>query len=181
MPRRLVVSLIVVASLVAVAPRAPAAIAPGRLAIGDSVMQGAADELRATFFRIVDTAISRQFSTADDRIRYWRSRGKLPENVVVHLGNNGYVVGTDCNAAVMAAGSGRNVFLVTVKVPRFWQRTNNERLRACAGRFSYAYLIDWFGYSRNHPAWFYADGYHLTPTGQQAYASFLAREIKAIA
>jgi len=168
-------------SLAPAAPAAPAAVKPGRLGIGDSVMAGAKDELHDKYFRIVDTATSRQFSAADDRIRYWKGQGKLPENVVVHLGNNGHVFGTDCNAAVRAAGSARNVFLVTVKVPRFYQKTNNERLRACANRFGYAYLIDWFTHSRNHPAWFYSDGYHLTPTGQRAYASFIAQKVKAVA
>jgi hypothetical protein len=181
MPRVLVVSLVVVASILAATPGASSSVRPGRIGIGDSVMQGAEGELRSLFFQTVDTAVSRQFSLADDRIRYWRSRGRLPRNVVVHLGNNGYVQPADCNAAVTAAGSGRNVFLVTVKVPRFWQRMNNERLRACADRFSHAYLIDWYGYSRSHPAWFYDDGYHLRPTGQQAYASFVAQRVKAVA
>ena len=57
----------------------------------------------------------------------------------------------------------------------------HERLRACADRFGYAYLVDWFNHSRNHPSWFYSDGYHLTPTGQRAYASFIVQRIKAVA
>lgn len=180
MARRLVVVLTVVAALVVSAPGASGEVAKGRLGIGDSVMAGAAGELHDVFFRIVDTATSRQFSAADDRVRYWKSRGKLPENVVIHLGNNGWVYPADCNAAVTAAGSARNVFLVTVKVPRFWQKTNNDRLRACAGRYSYAYLIDWSSYSRSHASWFYSDGYHLTATGQRAYASYIAQRIKAL-
>jgi hypothetical protein len=180
MARRVTVALAVVVSLMATAPGASGEIAKGRLGIGDSVMAGAKDELRALYFRVVDTSTSRQFSAADDRVRYWRSRGKLPENVVIHLGNNGWVYPTDCNAAVKAAGSARNVFLVTLKVPRFWRETNNARLRACADRFSYAYLIDWFAYSKGHSSWFYADGYHLTATGQRAYAAFIASRVKAL-
>jgi hypothetical protein len=180
MARRLMVVLTVVAALVTTAPGASGEVAKGRLGIGDSVMAGAVGELHDVFFRIVDTATSRQFPVADDRIRYWKSRGKLPENVVVHLGNNGWVEPAACNAAVTAAGSARNVFLVTVNVPRFWRQTNNERLRACAGRYSSAYLIDWYGYSRGHSSWFYSDGYHLTSTGQRAYASYLAQRVKAV-
>lgn len=180
MARRLTVVLTVVAALVATTPAASGEVAKGRLGIGDSVMAGAAGELHDAFFRIVDTATSRQFSTADDRVRYWRSRGKLPENVVIHLGNNGWVEPAACNAAVTAAGSARNVFLVTVKVPRFWRQTNNERLRACADRYASAYLIDWYAYSRSHPSWFYSDGYHLTSTGQRAYASFVAQRVRAV-
>ena len=180
MARRLTVVLTVVAALVTTAPGASGEVAKGRLGIGDSVMAGAVGELHDVFFKIVDTATSRQFSAADDRIRYWKSRGKLPENVVVHLGNNGWVEPAACNAAVTAAGSARNVFLVTINVPRFWRQTNNERLRACAGRYSYAYLIDWYAYSRGHSSWFYSDGYHLTSAGQRAYASYLAQRVKAV-
>jgi hypothetical protein len=178
--RRLTVVLIVVAALATSVPGASGEVARGRLGIGDSVMAGAAGELRDVYFRIVDTVISRQFSAADDRIRYWRSRGKLPENVVIHLGNNGWVEPAACSGAVTAAGSARNVFLVTVKVPRFWRQTNNERLRACADRYSNAYLIDWYAYSRSHPSWFYSDGYHLTSTGQRAYASYIAQRVKTV-
>ena len=39
--------------------------------------------------------------------------------------------------------------------------------------FPRALLIDWINYSRNHPSWFAADGYHLTPTGQASYAAFI--------
>ena len=181
MAGRVVVVSLVALSLTSLAlPGASAAVKPGRLGIGDSVMAAARAELRARSFRVMDTATSRQFSAADDRIRYWKSRGKLPRNVVIHLGNNGYVQPTDCNAAVRAAGRAREVFLVTLKVPRFYRATNNERLRACANRFSYAHLIDWFTYSKSRSSWFYADGYHLTPTGQRAYASYIVRRIKAL-
>jgi hypothetical protein len=179
--RRVVVVSVVALSVLSLAlPIASAAVKPGRLGIGDSVMAGARAELRERFFRVVDTATSRQFSAADDRVRYWKSRGKLPKNVVIHLGNNGYVQPTDCNAAVRAVGSARNVFLVTLKVPRFYRATNNDRLRACANRFPHAHLIDWFSYSKSHGAWFYADGFHLTPTGQRAYAAYVVRRIKAL-
>ena len=177
-PRIVLVSLLVT-SLLAVAYPASAAIRAGRLAIGDSVMKAATTQLKNRGFRIVDTATSRQFSQADDRIRYWRSRGKLPRNVVVHLGNNGYIYDGDCARAVKAAGAGRTIFLVTVKVPRRWQAPNNRRLRDCASRFARARLIDWYGYSKGHGAWFYSDGYHLTPTGRAKYASFIAGKVAA--
>lgn len=142
-------------------------------------MKAATTQLKNRGFRIVDTTTSRQFSQADDRIRYWRSRGKLPRNVVVHLGNNGYIYDGDCARAVKAVGAGRTIFLVTVKVPRQWQAANNRRLRDCASRFGRARLIDWYRYSSGHGAWFYSDGYHLTPTGRAKYASFIAGKVAA--
>ena len=110
------------------------AIEAGRLGIGDSVMLGAREELHARGFRIVDAVESRQFYSAASRVRYWKGAGKLPKNVVIHLGNNGIVLRSDCSHAVQAAGR-RRVFLVTLKVPRSWRVVDNRRLRRCARRF----------------------------------------------
>lgn len=143
-----------------------------KLAIGDSVMRGAANELRARGFR-VNTTVSRQFSDAPGLVRQLRRAGRLPRTVVIHLGNNGIVEPPDCRRAVRAAGN-RRVFLVTVKVPRAYRAPNNRKLRACARRHG-ARIIDWYGFSRSHGGWFYRDGFHLTPIGQRNYARLIAR------
>src|SRR5215471_15508685 len=146
----------------------------GRLGIGDSVMLGAKSELKAHGFGVVDAVVSRQFYLAANRVRYWKSLGKLPRNVVIHLGNNGIVLLSNCYNAVGAAGH-RKVFLVNLKVPRSWRRLDNRHLRACAKHFSNAYLINWFRYSHDHPSWFAPDGFHLTATGARAYAGLVSR------
>jgi hypothetical protein len=99
---------------------------------------------------------------------------------VIHLGNNGIVRASDCSHAVQAAGIHRHVFLVTLKVPRSWRILDNRRLRLCARRFANAHLIDWYANSHDHPGWFARDGYHLTASGQTAYASLIARRIAAV-
>jgi len=158
---------------------ASATIRAGRLGIGDSVMLGAKDELHAHGFGIVDAVKSRQFYSAPSRVRYWREAGKLPKNVVLHLGNNGVVVLSDCYHAVKAARH-RKVFLVNLKVPRDWRAVDNRRLHRCAKHFRRAYLIDWYGHSHDHPGWFASDGYHLTGTGAAAYASFVSHRIASV-
>ena len=162
-----------------VAEPAAARIKAGRLGIGDSVMLGAKDELHSHGFGIVDAVKSRQFYSAPSRVRYWRDAGKLPRNVVLHLGNNGIVLLSDCYHAVEAARH-RKVFLVNLKVPRDWRALDNRRLRRCAKHFQRAYLIDWYGHSHDHPRWFAKDGYHLTATGAAAYASFVSRRIASV-
>jgi len=159
---------------------AAGSIRAGRLGIGDSVMLGAKDELRARGFGVVDAAVSRQYYVAPARVQYWKRLGKLPKNVVIHLGNNGTVRASDCSHAVQAAGIHRHVFLVTLKVPRSWRAVDNHRLRLCARRFANAYLIDWYADSHDHPGWFARDGYHLTASGQTAYAWLVARRIAAV-
>jgi hypothetical protein len=155
------------------------AIKAGRLGIGDSVMLGAKSQLKAHGFGIVDAVVSRQYYGAPSRVVYWRRLGKLPKNVVIHLGNNGIVLLSDCYHAVQAARN-RNVFLVNLKVPRSWRILDNKTLRRCARHFARAYLIDWYGYSHDHPGWFAKDGYHLTGTGASAYAGLISRRIAAV-
>jgi hypothetical protein len=172
------VVLVLVGILCLPAEPAVGAIKPGRLGIGDSVMLGAKGELKGHGFSVVDAAVSRQYYGAAGRVRYWKSRGKLPRNVVIHLGNNGIVLLSDCYHAVQAAGH-RKVFLVTLKVPRSWRKLDNHRLRRCAKHFANAHLIDWYGVSHDHPGWFAKDGYHLTGSGARAYTGLISRRIAA--
>jgi hypothetical protein len=179
MRARALASVVAITAVVATALPSAAAIKSGRLGIGDSVMLGAREELHARGFGIVDAVTSRQFYSAASRVRYWKGAGKLPKNVVIHLGNNGIVLRSDCSHAVQAAGR-RRVFLVTLKVPRSWRIVDNRRLRRCARRFGNAYLVDWYRHSHDHPGWFAKDGYHLTRSGATAYAGLISRRIAAV-
>jgi hypothetical protein len=153
------------------------AIKKGRLGLGDSVMLGAKSNLNAKGIK-VDATVSRQYSAAPGIVRSRRNAGTLPKKLIVHLGTNGYIEPSDCNAVVKAARS-RSVYLVTLKVPRPWRTTNNKRLRSCAKRHARATLIDWYAYSKGHDSWFVGkDGYHLTTVGRQKYAGLIGRRTK---
>jgi len=180
--RRLFVVALIAAGLVSVMfpAAAGAQVRPGRLGIGDSVMLGAKVDLLHHGFRIVDAVESRQFYLIVGILHHWKRLGKLPKDVVIGLGTNGTVDLSDCYAAVRAAGSDRHVFLVNLKVPRAYRVGDNARLAQCAGHFRNAYLIDWYHYSVGHPGWFYSDGFHLRPSGRQAYATYVSQRIAAL-
>ena len=154
-------------------PPARAAIPPGHLAIGDSVMLAAKDELVAQGFR-VNATVSRQFRDAVPLVKRIKEAGKLRRKVVIHLGNNGILIdAADCNRISEIAGPNRTVYLVNLKIPRSYRSFQNQQLAACAERRANTELVNWFRFSRDHAAWFAADGFHLTSTGQARYATFL--------
>jgi hypothetical protein len=173
--RRFCVALVVLAVLVSA--DAAGAIPGGRYAIGDSVMLGAKSRLVARGF-VVDVKKSRQFSEAVGIVKRKKRHGLLRRRIVIHLGTNGVLIqASDCDTIARLAGRHRRVYLVTVTGPTKYpkiRKAQNIRLRACADRHRNTLLIDWYGYSRGHGAWFY-DGMHLTQKGQRAYASLLDR------
>ena len=125
---------LLVVLLAFVATPAGAAIPPGRLAIGDSVMLGAKDELVARGFR-VNATVSRQFRDAVPLVERLKAAGRLRRKVVIHLGTNGILIqAADCNRISEVAGPNRTVFLVTLKIPRWYRSVQNEQLAACAER-----------------------------------------------
>jgi hypothetical protein len=175
MPQVFRVVVVLVLGAVALGPMGPAAavIPAGRYAIGDSVMLGAKEELNGRGIK-VNAVVSRQFRDAVPLVEQLKAAGRLRKKVVIHLGNNGILIdAADCNRISEVPGPNRTVYLVNLKIPRSYRRTQNERLAACAQRRSNTLLIDWFHYSRSHPSWFAADGFHLTAEGQTKYASFV--------
>jgi len=154
--------------------RRPATVAPssGVLAVGDSVMLGAADALRARIGGVdVDAAVSRQFGTGIDILRSRRDAGQLPGTVVVHLGTNGPIDGASCEA-LMNVLAGRRVLIVSLHVPRDWEAGNNAVLRDCAYRHG-AGIADW-SVIAGRPGQLAGDGYHLSGDGAAAYADLVA-------
>jgi len=171
-------TLALTASLAAGAA-AEAAPSRDRLALGDSVMLGARTALKSKGFR-VDATTSRQAYSAPALLK--AKGAKLPENVVVHLGTNGTFPLDTCKRVVKVAGPERRVFLVTVFVPRSWERSNNATIRKCAksfpdGRVS---VIDWNSLASKHPGWFYGDHVHLKPAGAAAFARLLDTSVDEV-
>ncbi|HKU39181.1 MAG TPA: acyltransferase family protein, partial [Polyangiales bacterium] len=163
------------AHLSSVAPPQPAPVKATRvLAIGDSVMLGAARHLHAPGAQItVDAMVGRQASAVLDLLAERRAEGPLPPLVVVHIGNNGTLREQQFEAMMRLLADVPQVVFVNTKVPRRWQDPNNAVLAAGARRHARVRLVDWLSYSEGHPEWFRKDGYHLLPVGAEAYAALL--------
>ncbi len=173
--RHLIVAALMIAVLaLSVVPASAGGIPKGKVAIGDSVMLGAKRGLQRKGIR-VDATVSRQFGALPSVIKQMRRAGRLRKTVIVHLGNNGYVEPAACRKAVRLAPK-RQIYLVTVKVPRVWRRANNKRLARCANTYARVHLIDWYKRSKSHGDWFARDGYHLTSRGARRYAGILSNQ-----
>ncbi|MGV1004280.1 MAG: hypothetical protein ACOYEV_05825 [Candidatus Nanopelagicales bacterium] len=141
-----------------------------RLVIGDSLTVSVAGKLSQRGFT-VDAKVGRQFAAA--RAILAARRNAIPANLVLALGTNGPVPVKLCTT-IVADAEAKRVFLVTNRVPRAWESGNNRNLRKCAAAFpGRVAVIDWFSESDSRDAYFRSDGYHLSPSGQAAFARML--------
>jgi hypothetical protein len=143
------------------------------LAIGDSVMLGAARRLSNLGFE-VDARCARNPSEGLSILRQRRRRGTLPEVVVMALGTNVVISRHDLRRMLRAVGRRRTLMLVTPY--RQWHPFHTRPMRRVARhRRKRAKLVDWSSRAERHREWFVRDGTHLRPDGVNAYARLLKR------
>ncbi len=141
------------------------------MAIGDSVMLGAAPALSAKG-AVVDAQVNRQGTTGAEMIEALRDMGALPNVLVIHLGTNGPASQQTYDRIVTAASTVPYLLFLTVRADRVWTADNNQRIHDLEVRYpGQVHLLDWAEVSNQCPGdCFYGDGIHLRPAGQQFYA-----------
>jgi hypothetical protein len=146
------------------------------LAVGDSVMLGAAPQLRRRGFEI-DVRGCRQMSEGLSLLSARRAAGTLPDVVVVALGTNWTVTTGQIRAALRILGPERVLGLVTPPEVGGVASSDQAVMRAAGRRWRLRVkVLDWVGVSAGH-SWTW-DGMHLTPDGAAAYARLLSRAFK---
>jgi peptidoglycan/LPS O-acetylase OafA/YrhL len=145
------------------------------VALGDSVMLGAAEELQARGFQ-VDAMQSRQMNSFVPTMQTLRDNGTFGSVVVVHLGTNGGFSDETLDGMLATLAEVPVVLLLTAKADRGWVGDNNAKLRAVPARYPNVAVIDWEVLSASCPGrCFYDDGIHLTQAGQDYYASIVGQ------
>jgi peptidoglycan/LPS O-acetylase OafA/YrhL len=145
------------------------------VALGDSVMLGAAEELQARGFQ-VDAQQSRQMNTFVPTMQALKDNGTFGSVVVVHLGTNGPFSQETLDAMLATVADVPVVLLLTGKADRAWIAANNERLRAVPAVYPNVTVVDWEVLSATcEGRCFYDDGIHLTQSGQNFYADVIGR------
>ena len=148
---------------------------PPPLAVGDSVMLGAMDELVAAGFE-VDTRGCRQMTEGLELLRARARAGRLAATVVVALGTNWIVTTGEIRHALRILGRERVLGLVTPREADGAVTSDQANMRAAGRRWPRRVkVLDWVRYSSGHPSWLGGDGLHLTPDGARGFARLLGR------
>jgi peptidoglycan/LPS O-acetylase OafA/YrhL len=143
------------------------------LAIGDSVMLGAAPEM-TKYGVTVDAQKSRPFKAALPIVNYVKSINALGSAVVIHLGTNSGTSQETIDSIVSVLADVPLVLVLTNSVPgKNWEESNNRLIRALPERFPNVQIIDWKKYATEHPKWLYDDLTHLRPLGQRKYTALV--------
>ena len=146
------------------------------LAVGDSVMLGAAPQLRRGGFE-VDVRGCRQMSEGLGVLSARRRAGSLPDVVVVALGTNWTVTTDQIRAALRILGPDRVLGLVTQPEVDGVASSDQTAIRAAGRRWTLRVkVLDWVAQSAGR-SWTW-DGMHLTPEGAAAYARLLGRALR---
>jgi len=146
------------------------------LAVGDSVMLGAASQLGQAGPVEVDAQEGRQASAFVSLLQARQSAKTIPSIVVLQLGNNGTVTQGQLDAIMAALAGVKRVVFVNLHVDRSWEDGDNALINGMAARYSNVRIVDWYSATADHPELFY-DGIHLRPEGAQLYGSLVAAAV----
>ncbi len=147
------------------------------LAIGDSVMLGAANVLTRRGVT-VDALKSRPYRQALEIANFMKSVNRLGSVVIIHLGTNNTVDEKTLDEIMVPLGDVPLVLFVTVHVPsEVRQNTNNRRINELPLRYENVKVLDWYSIALAHPEYLYSDKIHIRPEGQKIYADLMMQAI----
>jgi peptidoglycan/LPS O-acetylase OafA/YrhL len=152
------------------------------VAVGDSVMAGAATALRARLRSVpIHARVGMQVDEGIALLERLRAAGEVGRVVVIHLGDNGRFTDAQFERIMSLLADVERVIFVTVKVPRRWEPWVNRTLAAGVARHpDRARLLPWRDSWRSCGVRvFVADGTHLTAAGARCYAEQVAAAVAA--
>ena len=149
--------------------------------LGDSVMQGAPEQLRARlpgWNVTIDTFVGRMLEAGLDALR--EHRADIHDVVVIHLGDQverlSAIDQTIDDAMRILHGVDEVVWL-NVHNRQTYRDDVNRALARASARWPNLVVLDWDGAANAHPGATYSDGTHLTPSGRNVYADLATGEL----
>ena len=143
------------------------------LAIGDSVMKGAANTLTSRGYTVLAEE-SRQMIDMVPVMEQLRDAGVFDQVVIVHLGTNGPFDRETLDAFLAPLSDVPNVLMINIRANRSWTASNNAILEARDNPNDNIILIDWANLSSECTGnCFASDGIHLSSDGATHYANLI--------
>jgi len=163
---------------VAPAVAAPPVVQAKVAAIGDSVLLETRDVLASRIAHLVfDADVARQTARTLAAARALRASGRLGDEVILQVGNNGLITKGQFDQFMEAFAGVRRVVVVNIRVPRPWEGPNNEVLTDGVQSHPNAVLVDWHKLGITHPDVFTSDSVHLTTTGIQLLTDAIVAQL----
>jgi hypothetical protein len=153
------------------------------LAIGDSVMKGAAGRLKE-LGAVVDAVEDRQADIGIGIFVQLKELGVTIDSAVIHLGTNGPITTEEVETLMDAVADIPKVVILTSSAYRDWTDANNAKWRALPASHPNVTVLDWDVVSESCPGdCLTSDKIHLNRDGIDFYAAqiwaALGRELPA--
>jgi hypothetical protein len=150
--------------------------------IGDSVIHGATNELKAEkrfdITLLADT--NRSFIFGLDMVQEMAAKRELPPVIVIHLGTNGPVSATLFDKMMRVLDKQELVLFINVRLRRRWEGKVNETLAEGVTRYPNAELLDWHAHSKGRDSWFRPDMTHLSQEGERVIVHLILEKLDEI-
>ncbi|HUC00209.1 MAG TPA: acyltransferase family protein [Solirubrobacterales bacterium] len=160
-------------------PLAPAKHPPRIIALGDSVMIGAAANLKARFGPgfSMNAKVGRQASEFVEMVQQLRREGHTPNALIIQMGNNGPLYGDDMEAIQKATSKVGELFLINDHAPVSWIDESNDALAEAGKDWPHTTLIDWASVAAENEDELW-DGIHLKPAAAGLYARLVNKAVR---
>ncbi len=143
--------------------------------IGDSVILGASNYIKKYIPNAyIDAKVGRQFNEVESIIN--DEKVKSCKKVIIALGNNGYIKRSELEN-ILDKLQNKEVYLVTVKVPKPWQNEVNNLFKQAASERSNVHVVDWYSVSKDKEDMFVKDKVHLNSKGAKLYVSLIKNHL----
>lgn len=146
--------------------------------IGDSVLLASTSDIKSVFPKaVVDGEVGRQLYNSFTVLETMKANELLKPTVVTMLGSNGTFTTAQLSDYIEAVGTDKDHYILTVHVDRAWTDDANQQIYAAGQRYGNVKIIDWAGYSNDHPEWYADAGIHPNDIGGLELAKLIAKEI----
>jgi hypothetical protein len=124
---------------------------------------------------IVDAVVGRQAEQTIARLAQYRAAGRLPDTVIIQIGDNGPVWYADMQHLRRVLRSVPRVVLVNVRLARSWQNEVNGELKAYVRNWPQAVIANWYTHSSQAML---TDGVHPSIAARSVYANVVFEALR---